>query len=212
MVAWSIQTFARMPEVCDLVVTAEPDCLDAMRALVEQYACGVPATVIRGGATRQASVRAALAQVPLRCEGVFVHDGARPLVRAAEVREGMRAVRSGVGSLLAVPVVDTLKVVGAGNVVSSTLRCERGEALWAAQTPQFAMTADMMRAHEEGVRAGAEVTDDAALLERCGLAVVVVPGSAGNFKVTHPSDEQRAETLLRMKVAEEEACNAEAAL
>jgi hypothetical protein len=40
-------------------------------------------------------------------------------------------------------------------------------------------------------------TDDAALLERAGLDVVVVAASPENMKVTHPEDLSRAETIAR---------------
>jgi hypothetical protein len=70
--------------------------------------------------------------------------------------------------------------------------------LWAAQTPQFGTAKDMRRAHADAVRHGLPpATDDAALLERAGLDVMIVEGSPENFKVTLPADLARAETLLR---------------
>jgi 2-C-methyl-D-erythritol 4-phosphate cytidylyltransferase len=110
-------------------------------------------------------------------------------------------VRPGVGALLASPVVDTIKVVSAGTQrVTHTL--DRA-TLWAAQTPQFALTRDLRAAHAQAVRDEVEVTDDAALLERSGLEVIIVPSSEENFKVTHAFDRDRAEVLLRDRVAGE---------
>ena len=45
-------------------------------------------------------------------------------------------------------------------------------------------------------------TDDAALLERAGLDVVVVESAFDNFKVTQPNDLLRAEALLRERAPE----------
>jgi hypothetical protein len=107
----------------------------------------------------------------------------------------MRAVRPGVASLLAAPVVDTIKIVDAENRVTRTL--DRA-TLWAAQTPQFATAREYRRAHADAVRhEWPRATDDAALLERAGLDVIVVPCSPENLKVTHPEDQARAETILR---------------
>ena len=39
-------------------------------------------------------------------------------------------------------------------------------------------------------------TDEASLLERAGIAVAVVPGSARNFKITQPGDIELAEFYL----------------
>jgi hypothetical protein len=104
-------------------------------------------------------------------------------------------VRPGVASLLAAPVVDTIKVVDANGTVTNTL--DRA-TLWSAQTPQFATARDFRRAHADAIRyAWPRATDDAALLERAGLDVVVVEASPENIKVTHPEDLARAETIAR---------------
>lgn len=199
LVAWSIALFGAFPELEDLVIATEPEHVEAMRQLARTYAERLNATVVAGGATRQESVRNALAAVPARCDAVFVHDGARPLVQAEDVRAGMAAVRPGVGALLAIPVVDTIKVVPRpGHTVSRTL--ERAE-LWAAQTPQFATLADMRHAHEAALRDGIEATDDAMLLERAGIAVSVVPTRGENLKVTLRGDRELVEALLRERLS-----------
>jgi 2-C-methyl-D-erythritol 4-phosphate cytidylyltransferase len=142
----------------------------------------------------------ALAAVPERCTAVFVHDGARPLVRESDVRAGMAAVRPGRGAVLAAPVVDTIKVVPLGTrSVARTL--DRAE-LWAAQTPQFALLSDLRRAHAEAERDGVDATDDVALLERIGLEVVVVPVSGENLKVTVASDLDIVEAILRERLTQ----------
>jgi 2-C-methyl-D-erythritol 4-phosphate cytidylyltransferase len=206
MIAWSVDAFASMPEIAELVVVTEGEFIEAMQALVEERVKHARAVVVRGGATRQASVVAGLDALSDDVAAVLVHDGARPLVRTSDVRAGMRPVRPGTASLLATPVVDTVKVAGPDAKVTRTL--DRSE-LWAAQTPQFATIGDLRRAHGEAVRRGRPAaTDDAALLERAGFDVLVVPGSADNFKVTRPDDLVRAEALLRDRapqgVAEEE--------
>jgi 2-C-methyl-D-erythritol 4-phosphate cytidylyltransferase len=200
MIAWSIETFEAMPEIRDLIIVTEPVHIAAMTELAARHAPRLKTVVRRGGATRQESVRAGLDIVPEHCEGVFVHDGARPLVHACDVRAGMRATAPGTGALLAAPVVDTIKIVAAENrKVTSTL--DR-RTLWAAQTPQFALTADLRRAHADALRAGYEATDDAMLLERVGLDVLVIESTEENFKVSHPCDRDRAEALLRERCPE----------
>lgn len=195
VVAWSVETFAAMPEIVDLVVVTEPEFIELMETVVLPRAGALGVQVVRGGATRQESVRLGLAALPDHCAGVLVHDGARPLVRTSDVRAGMRVVRPGTGALLAARVIDTIKVADAENKVTRTL--ERA-MLWAAQTPQFAATRDLARAHADAVRLQwPPATDDAALMERAGFDVRVVETSAENFKVTLPGDLARAEAILR---------------
>ncbi len=199
MVGWSIRTFAGMLEVNEIVVATEIEWLDRMRELSAGVAPQRTVVVVAGGASRQASVFAGLRAVSDRCDAAFVHDGARPLVREEDVRAGTAEVRAGRGALLAAPVVDTIKVVDdATRTVRETLDRSR---LWAAQTPQFALRSDLMRAHERAVADGIDATDDAALLERIGIEVVVVPATGENFKVTLPEDVARAEAFLRERIA-----------
>jgi 2-C-methyl-D-erythritol 4-phosphate cytidylyltransferase len=193
VLAWSVDTFAAMPEITDIVIATEPEFVEQVAALVAPRVRSASLVVVEGGADRQASAANAIAALPPHCEGIFVHDGARPFVRAADVRAGMAAVKPGVAALLAAPVVDTIKIVDGGRTVTQTL--DRA-TLWSAQTPQFATAADMRRAHAEAVREGwARATDDAALLERLGVAVVVVESPPENMKVTHPVDLLRAEAI-----------------
>jgi 2-C-methyl-D-erythritol 4-phosphate cytidylyltransferase len=195
MVGWSMQTFASIEEIADLVVATEPDLVETMRALVGRLAPRYSPRVVSGGPTRQASVGEGLQALPSACDAVLVHDGARPLVSAADVRAGMREVGPGRAALLAAPLVDTIKVVTPESMlVTGTL--DRA-TLWAAQTPQFAMASDLRRAHERASADGIDATDEAMLLERIGVTVVVVPASAENFKVTLPQDVALAAAILR---------------
>lgn len=198
LASWSIRTFAAMPEIVDIVIVTEDDWLEQMRSIGAQISARKCTGVVAGGATRQASVRAGLKALPQRCQAVLVHDGARPLVRANDVRNGMRVVRSGRGAILAVPVIDTVKVVDrATGIVRRTL--ER-ETLWAAQTPQFGTAADMQRAYREALHEHVDATDDASLLERIGVEVIAVEGTPENFKVTLREDLVRAEALMRERL------------
>jgi 2-C-methyl-D-erythritol 4-phosphate cytidylyltransferase len=195
MLAWSLRTFAGMNEVSAIVVVTEDEWIDDVKVLVLDVIGEKGSAVVQGGATRQQSVACGLRALDQRCTHVFVHDGARPLVRAEDVRAGMARAHAGQGAVLAAPVVDTIKVVD-----PDTMLVERTldrHLLWGAQTPQFATRDDLERAHARAQACGLEATDDVALLEAAGVAVVVVPASGENFKVTHRGDVARAEAFLK---------------
>jgi len=137
---------------------------------------------VAGGTTRSESVRAGLAAVPADATIICVHDAARPLASPALFQAVIEAVRAGAdGAVPAVAVADTIKVVDAGGLVIDT---PDRSTLVAVQTPQ-AFRADVLRqAHTEAV----DGTDDAALVERLGGAVVTVPGESWNRKITDPED------------------------
>ncbi|MDP9111282.1 MAG: 2-C-methyl-D-erythritol 4-phosphate cytidylyltransferase, partial [Candidatus Eremiobacteraeota bacterium] len=164
MLSWSLRTLASMPEITDVVIVTEPDCVEPIASMASQAAPGKAILVVPGGATRQGSSRAGIEALHERVDAVLIHDGARPLVHASDVRRGMSAIADGRAALLALPVVDTIKVVDAGK--GTVLRTLDRDQLWAAQTPQFATLRDMRRAHLDAARSGADSTDDATLLER----------------------------------------------
>jgi 2-C-methyl-D-erythritol 4-phosphate cytidylyltransferase len=147
--------------------------------------------VVEGAGTRSGSVRNGLTAVPPDAEVIVVHDAARPLASGALFRAVVTAVtdEGADGAIPGVPVRDTIKEVDGAMQVRATL--DRS-VLVAVQTPQ-AFEADLLRRAHAG---GTEATDDAALVEALGATVRVVPGEAGNLKITTPDDLRTAELLL----------------
>lgn len=152
--------------------------------------------VVRGGATRSASVRLGLAAVPDGADVVVVHDAARPLATPALFDAVVEPVAAGRAdaAVCAVAVSDTLKRVGGDTTVSGTVD-RRG--LVAVQTPQAFRAPVLRRAHAEG----GEATDDAALVERAGGVVHAVAGDPMNVKLTVPGDLALAELLVVLRTA-----------
>ncbi|WP_431973056.1 2-C-methyl-D-erythritol 4-phosphate cytidylyltransferase [Micromonospora haikouensis] len=184
----AVRRIAAAASVHTIVVAAPAAEVDAVRDLLAPVA---PVTVVPGGAERQASVAAALAAVPAGPDIILVHDAARALTPPELVESVAAAVRSGHDAVIPVlPVVDTIKEVGPGEVVLGTVdRC----ALRAVQTPQGFRRAVLAAAHEA---AGDPLTDDAGLVEKQGVPVMCVPGSEHALKVTRPFDLALAEHLL----------------
>ena len=89
--------------------------------------------VAYGGADRQESVRNGLSLLPEDCDIVLVHDGARPLVDDQTIENVLSSVRKYGSGVAATPVTDTIKRVGADDIVADTP--PRGQ-LRAVQTPQ----------------------------------------------------------------------------
>jgi len=187
------RTFSRVADVRGLVFVFPPEDAPAMEKKLRQFFktedLGVQWTVAAGGERRQDSVRNGLSGLPKSCGHVLIHDSARPFASARLVRTLIDALKSGArGVIPAVPVTDTVKRV-AGDTVAETLN--RSE-LAAVQTPQGFETALLSEAHERALAEGWEVTDDASMVERLA-EVTVVPGEAGNVKITVPEDLKRLE-------------------
>lgn len=184
----------------DLVVVAAPaDGVTQVRALLTDHEVGAEVSVVAGGATRQESVRLALAALPADVDVVLVHDAARPLAPVELVDRVAAAVRDGADAVVpGLPVADTVKRVDPAGRVEETL--DRS-ALRAIQTPQGFRRVVLETAHAAADGAGSDATDDAGLVERAGGTVVVVPGDEEAFKVTRPLDLLLAEALLARRRA-----------
>src|SRR3954447_20545602 len=157
------------------LLAAEVDLLQPVgdSALLDPVLEGVAhLPIVGGGAARQDSVRAGLeALAPHAPDVVLVHDGARPFVPEGTVAALVRALERYDGAIPAVPVADTLKRGADGAVVATVPRY----GLYRAQTPQAFRFATLLELHR--LHAGeAGMTDDAALLEKAGLAVALAPG------------------------------------
>ncbi|RLP85059.1 2-C-methyl-D-erythritol 4-phosphate cytidylyltransferase [Micromonospora sp. BL4] len=184
----AVRRLAAAPSVHTIVVAAPAAEVTAVGELLAPVA---PVTVVPGGAERQASVAAALAAVPAGPTIILVHDAARALTPPELVESVAAAVRDGRDAVIPVlPVVDTIKEVGAGEVVLGTV--DRS-ALRAVQTPQGFRRSVLTAAH---AAAGDSLTDDAGLVEKQGIAVSCVPGSEYALKITRPFDLALAEHLL----------------
>lgn len=155
---------------------------------------------IPGGATRQESVYNGLRGLPSIAERVLIHDGARSLATPALFDRCTAELQHCSGLVAAIPVKDTIKVVDSTTQVIRSTPDRR--QLWAAQTPQGFEVERLLQCHERGRREGWEVTDDAALFERCGLPVKIVEGEETNLKVTTPIDLAIAEFVLRQRMGD----------
>lgn len=145
-----------------------------------------------GGITRQDSVLLGLEHLAKRQKPAFVmiHDAARPLIDAATITAVRKALDGSAGAIAAKPMVDTLKR-GQGEQIETTI--DRSN-LWQAHTPQAFHFDDILAAHR--AQAGAQLTDDAAVAEKAGLPVTLVPSNPDNMKITNPDDLDRAARLL----------------
>jgi 2-C-methyl-D-erythritol 4-phosphate cytidylyltransferase len=187
ILARTLTHFVRHPSVRAIVVAAPAEHLARTRRLVARSGRH-PVEVVAGGATRQESVWQALQAVPGDVDVVLVHDAVRPFIDRRLIDAVVAAAVAHGAAICALPIAETVKRVRDA-VVETTL--DRS-GLWAVQTPQAFRAALLREAHDKARREGVVATDDAMLVEWLGQPVRVVPGLAGNVKITTPEDLRRA--------------------
>jgi 2-C-methyl-D-erythritol 4-phosphate cytidylyltransferase len=180
LLAWSVDTCQRCSLVQQIILVLNDEDLARGQKLKKERGWS-KVTLCQGGARRQDSVREGLKQIR-DCDLVMVHDGARPFLTPDLIEDGLKIVGETGATVAAVPVKDTIKLAADGKLVGETLQRER---LWAAQTPQIFSFDVITKAYEN---LAAEITDDAAAVERLGHEVQLYMGDYKNIKVTTAED------------------------
>jgi len=186
MLLRALRPFTAHREVAHVVVVLPAGQVAHPPEFLAQIAGG-SLTLVEGGAERSHSVAAGLAALNADCAVVLVHDAARPFVQPETIDAVVKVVRGGVAAVAALPITDTVKEV-APDDPRRVVRTVPRDRLWRAQTPQGFPRTLLVEAHERAQRAGLTATDDAALVERLGATVVVVPDSPRNIKITTAED------------------------
>ncbi len=200
IIAWTLLAAQASDEISWIGIISQPIDWQDFKQIIADLQITKPVELIQGGSTRQESVYNGLQSLPANALQVLIHDGARCLATPDLLNRCAEAIRQCPGLIAAVPVKDTIKVVDENGIIQSTP--DRSQ-LWAAQTPQGFDVKLLKECHAEGVAQGWEVTDDAALFEKCGYQVQIVQGEETNLKVTTPQDLAIAEFIFKTRFGEE---------
>jgi len=143
-------------------------------------------------------------QVIDEAQWVLVHDAARPCVTHEDIDKLIeQCLGNNCGGILAVPVVDTMKLATESTVnetsVSETV--ERTH-LWHAFTPQMFKVKELKQAIEQAQDKGLVITDESSAIEYAGLPSLLVSGRRDNIKITRPEDLALASFYLEQQQAQ----------
>lgn len=185
----SILAFKNHPLITDVQVVISPGHIEHYTKATMGLDLPPP---ISGGKTRQESVRLGLQALAEQNppDFVMIHDAARPLIDASTITSVHKALQNHKGAIAAKPLVDTLKKGSAGLIEATIDR----ENLWQAHTPQAFHFSQILQAHQDFQNGN--FTDDAAIAEKAGFAVTLIPSNPDNMKITNPDDLGRAARLL----------------
>lgn len=175
----------------EIILAVERSRISAIKRLLKKHRIRKVTAVVKGGATRFESVRNCLTALDRSAGIVLIHDGARPLIGKALIKNSIRLARKYGGCVVAVPENDTVKLVDENLFVKKTL--DR-RSIFRAGTPQTFRRDLLERAYRLNLK---RATDDASLVEMLGEKVKILEGSYKNIKITTKEDLKIAEALLK---------------
>lgn len=157
---------------------------DAPQSIQLSAYAPTPALFVRGGSERQHSVARALDALPDDVDYVFIHDCARPFIRAEQLIALHKIVRRERAVVLAHRVTDTIKV----HHESGRLRTLDRSKLWAMETPQVFARDLIVRAYARVSKRRLSITDDAQAVEGLNHPIALLENPHPNPKLTTPAD------------------------
>jgi len=198
----ALRTALAVPDVVRVVLVVRPEDEQLVAAAVAPHLGEREVLLVHGGATRHASELAALAALEQDLlsgdvDVVALHDAARPLARPELFTRALEAAEAQGGAVPAVELPALVRRDG-GPVADLT-----GDARTVGvQTPQAFRGPDLLAAYRWADASGVEATDTAGCVSAWAaatgtdLAVVAVPSSPANLKVTYAEDVPAAIALL----------------
>ncbi len=189
----TIERIYSLEEVTQIVIALPEEHIPKASAILSRQPLRLDVQCVPGGPNRQESVRCGVNHVRADADVIMVHDAVRPVCDPEMMRRVLDAAWKKGAAVPGLPATETIQRVSLkGRVLSTPPR----EELYAIQTPQAfhsgILKSALDRAHESGLIG----TDESSVVRWAGHAVIVVPGSPDNIKITRPLDLDVAGLLI----------------
>jgi 2-C-methyl-D-erythritol 4-phosphate cytidylyltransferase / 2-C-methyl-D-erythritol 2,4-cyclodiphosphate synthase len=190
---YAVERIAALEDVVQITIALPYRHIEPAREILRRQPWNIPVTCIRGGSTRQESVRRGVAAIGKDVGLILVHDAVRPLCDTETMRRVAEIAMAKGGAIPGIAATDTIQRVSRnGRILATPPR----EELFAIQTPQC-FHADILRSSlERAHQAGFAGTDESSVVRWAGHPVFMVAGSPDNIKITRPLDLKIAEHLM----------------
>ena len=165
-------------EIDEVIVTSSAADYKEIKALCAPFGYNA----ILGGKTRFAGVKKALEKVT--GEIILIHDGARPFVTKKIITDCIAYAKEYGSAVCATPVTDTMASVYYGVITDVPKR----ETVYAIQTPQGFLAADIKKAYEIASNDGIPYTDDSSVYANYIGLPHIFEGDRHNVKLTYRED------------------------
>jgi len=188
----TIRNFHSCNPEMGIVLVLPRDQQDFWKKLCEKHHFQIEVTLADGGDTRFESSKNGIAALPDDANGaVGIHDGVRPFVSHDVIQRCFDIAREKGACIPVLPINETLRQVDENGTWHNVQRADYR----IVQTPQCFQIDLLRRAFRQSY--DDRFTDDATVVENCGVTIQMTEGNRENIKLTTPYDLLIAETLLK---------------
>ncbi len=194
IMAYAIIAATKIPEIREIVVNAPKGFEERTQSILENYCGGIPSKVVKGGRSRQSSVRKLVDVASHEC--ILLHETARPMISAGTYRTLLEHEAENVGYFADIP----FSMCRLDPVTQTVQKNVRRNRVFNIQLPQKFNRATLLKGHLAAKANKKQFTEDAMLVHKMTKAKVhALPGDPRNIKVTTPKDLVIAEQLMNRR-------------
>lgn len=193
----AIEAFFKAGSSISIVLVLPEKHIETWKSLCCDYEFTIEHSIVAGGSSRGNSVKNGLDSIKAMDGLLAVHDGVRPLVDKNLINRAFTTAEINGNAIPCIKVNDSLRLINGSEYVP----LDR-EKVRAVQTPQCFRLELLRQAYARPDYA--TYTDDAQLFEATGFELAFIEGCSENIKITTPADLQVAETILKLRIINNE--------
>ncbi len=180
------------PSIDEIIIAVPETAIEETKSIIDENRISTSSKVVSGGKERWNSVENGTKAVSSTAQWILIHDAARPFVTEKVIDSLLEETNNFDALITATPVVDTIRTFK-GNKCTGTV--DRS-TLMRVGTPQMFKRDILTKALKEATQWDTIPTDEAMLMEKCGITVGFSWGDPMNFKVTTPADMEIAHAII----------------
>lgn len=190
---YTLKAFSQCDCIDEIIVVVAEGEMDYCREeIINKYNFLKVVNIVVGGMERKHSVLNGLKAVS-NCDIVLIHDGARPFINEAIIRNAVLYANLYGATACGVKPKDTIKIV---DDYGFSLQTPDREKLFCVQTPQAFKYDLILKCHMKIHNEDTMITDDTMVVEKYGNKVYLYEGSYDNIKITTPEDLELGKQIL----------------
>lgn len=197
----TLEVFEKSPEIDSIVVSCLKNYIGYLNDLIHQFNLNKVQAIVPGGSTGQESIYnglVAAAKIGDRNKDiVLIHDGVRPLINEATIKNNIDSVKEHGSAITSVKAKETILVVDDKESIDNVPDRSHSRL---ARAPQSFYLDDILSAHEQAIKEGRDdFIDSCSMMTYYGHRLYLIQGPQENIKVTTPDDFYIMRALLDAK-------------
>lgn len=201
IIVYTLEKFEDSDDIDKIVVVCREGYTDQLSELIKLYHIGKVEKIIIGGDDRQVSLRKGLIALgdigASENDIVVIHDGVRPMITSAIIRENVRVAQKYGCAVTVHPVNESVVITDTDNAVMNDFK-KRADT-YSLTAPQTFKFGEIVKAYESEQDSDIPLLDAAMVYASKEHAVHLVKDLGTNIKITTPEDFYYLKAMLELE-------------